>query len=150
MRHDVECFCFGGLVGSLTMVIFFGVTMKLESQSVKSRDKNSGDTVEIGQANFPVYDSVAEGVEHEGEEKCLEFVNAQVRTNEMNRVRALARGGPSKNKLKQLAIAEIAPETWQEIAGDIAAIDKVISEKIEEISARMAASAPTAVAIEDD
>ncbi len=126
----------------------FGDHMKLESQSVKSRDKNSGETIEIGMANFPVYDSVAEAIEKEGDEKCLEFINAQVRTNEMNRVRALARGGPSKGKLKNMAIAEIAPETWQEIAGDIAAIDKAITEKMEEIAARMALAQP--VAVEDD
>ena len=111
--------------------------MKLESQSVKSRNKETGENVEIGQANFPVYDSNEEAYEHEGAEKCLEYTNAQVRTNEMNRVRALARGGPSKAKLKNLAIAEIAPETWQAIAGDIAAIDRTITEKMEEIAARM-------------
>ena len=147
MRHDM-IWDWVGISVTIVIWILVGVNMKLESQSVKSRDKNSGETVEIGMANFPVYDSVAEGCEKEGDEKCLEFINAQVRTNEMNRVRALARGGPSKNKLKALAIAEIAPEMWQEIAGDIAAIDKAITDKMEEIAERMASAQP--VAVEDD
>ena len=146
MRHGLALGFSSMFVGMFMM--FIGDQMKLESQSVKSRDKNSGETVEIGMANFPVYDSTDEGIEHEGDEKCLEFINAQVRTNEMNRVLALARGGPSKNKLKALAIAEIAPEMWQEIAGDIAAIEKAITDKMEEIAARMASAQP--VAVEDD
>ncbi len=124
--------------------------MKTETQSVKS--KVAGVSKDIGEAIFRVYDSVDEAISEEGSEKCCDFINAQVRTNEMNRVRALARGGPSKNKLRVMAISEISPEEWQAIAGDVAAIEAKLQEKIKEIEARMdsAPAEPVAVGAEDD
>ena len=126
---------------------FIGVfKVKTDTQSVKS--KVNDETVHIGDAHFPVYDSLEEAGAEEGEEKCLDMINAQVRTNEMNRIRALAKGGPSKNRLRNIAIQEITGDEWQEIACDDAKIQAKVAEKVREIEARMAL-APEAVAVED-
>jgi len=121
--------------------------VKSDSAPVKSRVNN--ETVTIGTANFPVYDDIDEAVAGEGEEKCLQFINSQVKTNEMNKMRALHRGGPSKSRLQKMAIAEITTEQWAEVACDEAKIDALLREKIAEIDARMATIALEAVAVED-
>ena len=116
--------------------------MKYESVPVKSRVND--ETITVGDANFAVYDSLEEAASTEGEQKCLEFVNAQVRTNEMNKVRALAKGGPSKTKLYRMAIIEISGEQWAEAAGDQLKIDEMLAVKIKEIGERMATAVPVA------
>lgn len=122
--------------------------VKTETQAVKS--KVDGETRSVGDAVFAVYDSSDEAIAQEGAERCLDYINAQVRTNEMNRIRALARGGPSKNKLRNMAISEITSEEWSQIAGDQAAIEAMLQTKCREIEARMATAPTEAVAVDDD
>ncbi len=122
--------------------------MKTETQQVKSKVNNETQT--IGEAVFAVYDSTDEAVAQEGAERCLDYINAQVRTNEMNRIRALARGGPSKNKLKNMAISEITGEEWAEIAGDPAKIEACLQQKCREIEARMASAPQETVSVGAD
>ena len=121
--------------------------MKSDSAPVKSRVNN--ETVTIGMANFPVYDNIDEAVAGEGEEKCLQFINSQTKTNEMNKMRALHRGGPSKGKLQRMAIAETTTAEWAEVACDEAKIDALLKAKSSEIEARMATIAAEAVPVED-
>jgi hypothetical protein len=120
--------------------------MNSGSQEVKM--KVDGVNKVVGTASYPIYDAVAEAVSHVGEEKVLELLNAQTRTNEMNRVRGLARGGPSKKALESKAIARITPGEWQQIAGDGVAITAKIEEKIALIKAEQAAA--NGGATEDD
>ncbi len=112
--------------------------MKSDSQSVKS--KVNGVTQTVNEATFWVYDSLEEAAEHIGEEKALEMVNAQVKTNEMNRVRALAKGGPSKGKLREMALCEITTEQFAECAGDKAKIEQLLMETSKIIEDRMASA----------
>ena len=112
--------------------------MKSETQSVKS--KVNGETKSVGDAVFWSYDSLEEAADHIGEEKALEMVNSQVRTNEMNRVRALAKGGPSKGKLREMALCEITTEQFSECAGDKAKIEQLLMETSKIIEDRMASA----------
>ena len=112
--------------------------MKSETQSVKS--KVNGVTQNVGDAVFWEYDSLEEAAEHIGEEKALEMINAQTRTNEMNRVRALAKGGPSKGKLREMALCEITTEQFAECAGDKAKIEQLLMETSKIIEDRMASA----------
>ncbi len=87
----------------------------------------------VGNAEFPIYDSVAEALDEIGESKTLELINAQVRTNELNRVRALHRpGGVSKTALRNKALTMITPSEWQSVAGDPSAIERLLEAKMEE------------------
>lgn len=99
-------------------------------------------TKEVGQATYPIFDLVDEAVDQLGAEKTLELINAQVRTNEMNRIRGLARGGPSKTLLKNKAIARITQEEWMEVAGDLAAIERLIERKMAEVRSELESENP--------
>lgn len=85
--------------------------MKTESQDVKMRDANRVEQV-VGVATFPIYEMMSEAMEREGETKLLEYVNSQVKTNELNRVRTLAKNGPGKKAMEAQAIKSITPEEW--------------------------------------
>lgn len=122
--------------------------MKSDTADVKMRI--DGENQVVAQATFPQYDSLDEAKDNEGEARCLEYINAQVRTNEMNRVRALKRGGPSKSRLRQLAISEIDAATWQQIAGDESLIEQAIQRKMVELEERMKSQVIAGATEEDD
>lgn len=112
--------------------------MKTESHPVKVRKLNEAtgekESVQVGIATYPVYDSVAEAIDDVGEDKVLELLNAQTRTNELNRVRGLSRpGGISKTALRNEAISRITAEQWQSVAGNPQAITALIDKVAEEI-----------------
>lgn len=117
--------------------------MNMGSHPVKMQvaDEN-GKKVEkvVGTANFPVYDSVAEAVEHKGEEDILALINAQTRTNELNRVRGMAKSGPSKKALEAKAIASFTPEDWQSFAEDPSRFQAVLQQRVDELRERELAS----------
>jgi len=119
---------------------------KTESYPVNVRVVNpetgEKENKQVGTATYAVYDTVAEAVDALGEEKVRELVNAQVRTNELNRVRGLSRpGGISKTLLKNKALTRITQAEWQEVAGDEAAINALIENKMEQIKAEMESEA---------
>jgi len=119
--------------------------MRKGEHPVKIRKLNEAtgekESTTVGTAVFSIYDAVAEAIDDLGEAKVLELVNAQVRTNELNRVRGLNRpGGLSKTLLRNKALQRITAEQWQEAAGDGAAIEALISRVAEEIREEMVAS----------
>lgn len=93
----------------------------------------------VGLAEFPIYDAVDECVEAQGDAKTLELLNAQIRTNALNNLRALKRpgGAPSKTALRAKALPLISPDEWVAIAGDPVKIEAKILEKIDQIKAEM-------------
>lgn len=100
-----------------------------------------GKRQEVGIATFPIYESFQEVLDDLGEEKALELINAQVRTNEMNRVRSMNRpGAPTKTALKNKALASITAEEWAEIAGDASKIDALIESKVKAMQAELQAA----------
>lgn len=104
---------------------------------------------QVGTATYPVFDSTSEAVQTLGEGKVLELVNAQVRTNEMNRVRGLARSGPSKQALRQQAIARIPADDWIAVAGNMEAIEARIEREVELLRAETLRTLGQAIAGND-
>ena len=107
--------------------------MLTKTQAVKMRINDV--STEVGTATYPEFEAVAEAVDNLGEEKLLEKLNAQIRTDEMNRVRGLARSGPGKKALEGKALASFTAEDWQRVAGDENAIRKLLDEKIDQLRA---------------
>lgn len=103
--------------------------------NITEKDEN-GKTVrrEVGVANFKIYETASEALDDLGEVALLDLLNAQVRTNELNRVRGMARQGPGKKALQQKAIASITAEEWQRIAGNQEAIERLINERMDELA----------------
>lgn len=96
---------------------------------------------EVGIATYAEYDTVAEALDNLGEEKTLELINSQARTNELNRVRGLNRpGGISKTALRNEAMQVITGAEWMSVAGDKAKMDALIEAKMEEIKAEKISS----------
>lgn len=99
--------------------------------SVKSAGK------EVGKAEYESYDSLAEAAEDLGEDRIVGLVNTQVKTNAMNEVRASASGKPTKTALRNQATMELVEEgKFAAVAGDMAAVDKLISQRVAEIESR--------------
>jgi hypothetical protein len=105
--------------------------MKTERSEVKSKSKI------VGTAEYPVYDEVQEALDTMGAEKLLSLINSQVRTNEMNSVRAEATTKPSNKRIMNLAFAEITPQEIADAGGDPVAINNLIERKMAEIKARL-------------
>src|SRR5690554_2083353 len=98
--------------------------MKSKEIEVKSKSRTVA-TVEV-----PVYDSLQEAIEHEGEEKVLELFNQQNKTNIMNAARTAATQKLSKSVLRDRAFAELTVEEFQSVAGDQEALKRLIEKKM--------------------
>ncbi len=112
--------------------------MKRGTHPVKIRAKDENGKVtgskEVGTAVFDIYDSVGEALDNLGEAKTLEMINAQNRTNELNKVRGVNRpGGMSKTALRNKALLAITGPEWASVAGDQVAMEALISTKMAEI-----------------
>ncbi len=117
--------------------------MKQGQADVTSQSKK------VGEAFYPIFDTVQEAVDKYGEDEVVKLVNSQVRTNEMNAVRAQATSKPSKSRLMTMAVSEITPEELQSVAGDPTAVNELIEAKMKEIEERLAQQAP-AISDEDE
>lgn len=122
----------------------------MQSGSKQVKMKVNGVTKVVGTATYPIFDALSEAVETLGEPKCIELINAQARTNEMNRVRSLARGGPSSTALRNKALTLITADEWQAIAGKPDEIEKLIASKVEQLKAEAAEQFPDAADDDDD
>ena len=107
--------------------------MKTETKDVFSQKKR------VAEASYEVFDALQEAVATLGEDKVLELVNSQHKTNAMNAARALASAKPSKRNLEAQATARITAEEFMQVAGDSARIRTLLDKKIKEIEAEMAA-----------
>lgn len=96
---------------------------------------------EVGVATYHHFEVISEAIDTLGEAKTLEYINAQTRTNEMNRVRGMQRSGPTKTVLTKKAMERITAEEWMGIAGKPEAIEALIESKIEEIREELQAAA---------
>lgn len=129
--------------------------MKYGTAPVKIRKKDESGKVigstEVGTANYEIFDSPGEAIAHLGEAKVLELINAQNRTNELNRVRGDNRpGGMSKTAMRNRAIAEMSTEDWQTVAGAGADSPKVLENLLAAKIAAIQAAQPTKAQEEDD
>lgn len=122
--------------------------MKADSKEVTITLNGTRKTV--GTASYSVYEAISEAVDDLGEEKCLELLNAQVRTNEMNRVRGLNRpGAPTKTMLRNKALATLTAADFATVAGDLAKIEALIESRMETIKEEMTTAAGTADPADD-
>jgi len=129
--------------------------MKQITSEVKSaRLKGGGETADkkrvvVGTATYPEYEILSEAIEALGEKTILDLVNAQVATNEKNRVRAEAVGTPSEEKLKNEAFQRILNsddlrERFRQNTGNQVAINAIINEVVNQIKVEKG------IAVEDD
>jgi hypothetical protein len=86
-------------------------------------------------AEHNVYDSVSEATGSMGEKDLLELINAQVRTNAMNTVRAQYNTAPSKEALRRKARASITLDEFREVVGDEAKLEALIDKKVAALEA---------------
>ena len=99
----------------------------------------------LGVARFPVFETVKEAVDHPdeglGEEKLLDLLNAQIKTNAMNLLRTNKTKGPTKGALRSEAwneiCQEIANREHPDCLGNKKALDDLVEKRIIIIEARM-------------
>lgn len=96
--------------------------------------KSKGEVV--GKAKFPIFDTIEEAVRELGEKECIDLLNAQVKTNEQNNVRAAATGKPTKARIKEMAVLNITAEELAECAGDQNKVLSLIASKEAEVRAQ--------------
>ncbi len=114
--------------------------MKSETAPVKSaRVKGGGRTsdgkqIEVGTATYNVYETVSEAIQALSETIVLSRINAQVRTDALNKVRAEAVGTPSDESLRLEVISD--PAVQQKLAacnGDIARVKAVLDAAVADL-----------------
>lgn len=117
----------------------------------------------LGEANFPQFESVEEALNHPeyglGETRLLEILNAQIKTNAMNKLRTDMTKGPSKGALRSEAMNEIVQEIssgeHQHCIGNREALEQLVAERMKKIeqrieTARQSAGATGAMEDEDE
>ncbi len=105
----------------------------------------------IGTATYPQFETVEEAVNHPeyglGEERLLDILNAQLKTNAMNTLRTAKTKGPTKSALRSDAMNQIVQEITsgehQSVIGDKDALDALINRRVAqlEIAAKEASNA---------
>lgn len=116
--------------------------MKIGESDVTSESKL------LGRAPHPIYETMDEVLNHPeygvGEQKGLDLINAQVKTNAMNQLRTAKTKGPTKNALRSEAMNEVVLEITngehQECLGNRDALDALINRRMAKIEERMAAA----------
>jgi hypothetical protein len=119
----------------------------------------SSDRKVIGKADFPQFDSMEEAINHAeyglGEEKALDLLNAQIKTNAMNALRTAATKGPTKGALRSKAMSEIVAEITNgehsQVIGNETALNNLIAKRMDEleVQAKEAAEAMAAASLDD-
>ena len=105
--------------------------MQTGTSEVKSKGKV------VGEAKFPIFDSIEEAVQQLGEKDCVDLLNSQVKTNEQNTIRAEKTGKPSKAAITQKAVLSITAEELQGCIGDQDKLSALIASKEAEIRAEL-------------
>jgi hypothetical protein len=101
--------------------------VKNQITDVKSKSKK------VGVAEYPVYESTAEAVGTIGEEKVLELLNAQVRTNAMNVIRGMFNKMPSMKYFEDAALDALTDEELLSVRGNREGRKALIAKKAEEL-----------------
>ena len=134
------------------MVLALAISQKeLDMQTGKKAVKSAKNVV--GTARFPVYETVEEAVEGIGAQTLLDKLNAQIQTDAMNQVRALATGTPSKESLTFKALGMIPAVELAAAVGDEAKMRELIAKKVAELKAEQSAEgakAPVAPEADED
>ena len=129
--------------------------MKFGESDVSSEQKV------IGNAKYTIYETIEEALndtEHGlGEERLLDILNAQIKTNSMNILRTNLTKGPTKSVLRMEAMNEIVQEVTAGEHGDCVgnkdALEALIGRRIIQLELRAkeaAAATASALGGEDD
>ena len=128
--------------------------MKFGESDVSSEQKV------IGNAKYVIFETIEEATndpEHGlGEERLLDILNAQIKTNSMNILRTNLTKGPTKSVLRMEAMNEIVQEVTAGEHGDCVgnkeALEALIGRRIQqrELRAKEAQAAATAALGDDD
>ena len=116
----------------------------MENASVEVRSNRAV----VGTAKYLVYASTAEAVEHEGEEKLLGILNAQIRTNAMNAVRSLANPSVSKVSIRMEVMSGMSTEDVLAFAGNKAGLQEYVEAEADHLYAER--KHPVSVATDGD
>ena len=122
--------------------------MKIGESDVSSESKV------IGNTKYPIYETVDEILNHTeyglGEQKLLDLINAQIKTNAMNTLRTARTKGPTKSALRSEAVNEIVSEIANgdhaECIGNPDVLNALIERRMSQIEARMKEAADLQIA----
>ncbi len=127
--------------------------MKFGESDVSSEQKI------IGSAKYTIFETVEEALhdpEHGlGEERLLDILNAQIKTNSMNVLRTNLTKGPTKSVLRMEAMNEIVQEVTAgehgECVGNKEALEALIGRRILQLELRAKeAAAAAGIGTDDD
>ncbi len=113
----------------------------------------------IGTATYPQFETVDEAINHPehglGEERLLDILNAQIKTNAMNTLRTAKTKGPTKSALRSEAMSQIVQEITvdgehQDVVGNKDALDALINRRVAELEAAAKEEAAASVGADDD
>lgn len=105
----------------------------------------SSDAKVIGSAKFPIFETLDEAVNDDthgfGEQRLLDIINAQVKTNAMNALRTERTKGPTKSALRGEAmneiVSEIANGEHSDVIGNREALESLTIRRMAQIEQRM-------------
>ncbi len=125
---------------------------------IKGEADVSSERKVLGVAKFPVFETVKEAIDHPeeglGEEKLLDLLNSQIKTNAMNLLRTNKTKGPTKGALRSEAwneiCQEIANREHPDCLGNKKALDELVEKRILIIEARMNKATADAEEEEDE
>ncbi len=115
--------------------------MKKIMQNVTSvmTGSNSGKREVVAQIEIDQFDSISEAVEGLTEKTCLELINSQHKTNQMNTARQAAVGKPTKSNIEALAFSRVTTEEFAACQGDPAKIKALLEGKAAEVEKELEA-----------
>ena len=113
----------------------------------------------IGVATFPQFETVDEAVNHPehglGEEKLLDILNSQIKTNSMNTLRTIKTKGPTKGALRSEAMSQIIQEITvdgehQDVVGNKDALTALIDRRMAQLEAEAKEASAVAAEVEEE
>ena len=121
--------------------------MKTGQADVKSKSQV------VGTAEFEIFDSTEEAEEHLGKVVVLGLINKQRKTDKLNEMRQSVTGKPSKEAMRNQALAEMSMQEFESIRGNPEALKALVEKKMAEIEANLpvgqAPGAPGVDEVED-
>lgn len=91
----------------------------------------------LGVCEYAVYEDVSEACDAVGDETCLGYINAQVKSLATGNFRAARTGKPTKTQLQAMAFARINQDEFNGIMGDAVRLQELLARKVSEVEAEL-------------
>jgi hypothetical protein len=122
---------------------------------VKVKGQDGKETTErrlVGYAEYEIFETLDEAVQLFGEDKCVELINTQHCTNEMNKMRASVSDRTSKKALLEEAQKRICndPSLLQQCAGKPERFAELVEEIMEQVKAEKSNVVGSAASVEEE